>query len=281
MPFIAASIPPAAPSRPHWFVFNSQCLLVDAAGAGIPDLADPESLGLTLARPIFIGTLGTRPCFAAEAAGTPLPPPGMVWEGLRALFLRFDDQLFAAASRASQLVDWERDHRFCGRCATPTTPLPHEHARTCPDCGLTSYPRISPVVMALVKRGRELLLARGPHFPEGMFSALAGFVEAGETAEAALVREVGEEVGVAIANLRYFGSQSWPFPHSLMLAYVCDYMGGDITPQEGEIEAAGWFDAARLPPIPMPASIAGRMIRAVAAELLQHGECRLPPPVGS
>lgn len=267
MTFVPANAPgPAAPNA-HWLVFHRQHLLVDAASADFPCLADPADLGFALSRPLFVGTLDDIPCFAAEAETEAPSPAGMVWEALRPLFLRYDEARLAAASRASQLVDWERDHRYCGRCATPTEPLPREHARRCPNCGHTVYPRISPVMMALVKRGRELLLARGPHFPAGMFSALAGFVEAGESVEETLRREVREEVGVEVANLRYFGSQSWPFPHSLMLAYVCDYAGGEITPQPGEIEAAAWFDVAALPTIPMPASIAGRMIRAVAAEL--------------
>jgi len=256
-------------SKCFWLVFSQQRLLVDAASADIPLLSDPLPLGFALGRRLFVGILDGASCFAAEVAADQAAPPGMHWENLRSLLLRYDDAYFAAASRASQLVDWERDHRFCGRCATPTMPLEQEHARRCPNCGLTVYPRIAPVIMALVRRGRELLLARGPNFPEGMFSALAGFVEAGETAEDALVREVGEEVGITVTNLRYFGSQNWPFPHSLMLAFMCDYAGGEITPQEGEIDAAGWFDLASLPSIPTPFSIAGRMIRAAVAEPLQ------------
>lgn len=267
MIFAPASHPAPAGGRSHWLLFSRQRLLVDAVTADFPRLSDPAGLGLALSRPLFIGTLGGEPCFAAETAADAPAPAGMAWEALRPLFLRYEEGRVAAASRASQLVDWERDHRFCGRCAAPTEPLPTEHARRCPACGLIVYPRIAPVMMALVRRGRELLLARGPHFPEGMFSALAGFVEAGESVEDCLRREVREEVGIEVGDLRYFGSQSWPFPQSLMLAYVCDYAGGEITPQPGEIEAAAWFDAAALPTIPMPMSIAGRLIRAVAAEL--------------
>jgi NAD+ diphosphatase len=121
--------------------------------------------------------------------------------------------------------------------------------------------------MVLVRRGQELLLARSPHFPEGMFSALAGFVEAGETLEQTVEREVFEEVGVRVARLRYFGSQSWPFPNSLMIAFVADYAGGDITPQPGEIEAADWFAIDALPRLPNAVSIARRLIDATVAEL--------------
>lgn len=267
MSFVPTIVPPAAGSPAHWLVFSQQRLLVDAETGDFPRLADAAVLGLTLRRSIFVGELDGEACFAFETAAEAVAPPGMAWEGLRALMRRYDAPRFAVAGRASQLVDWDRDHGFCGRCGTPTTPLAHEHARICPSCALTVYPRIAPVIMALVKRGRELLLARGPHFPPGMFSALAGFVEAGEGVEDTLLREVREEVGIEVSALRYFGSQSWPFPNSLMLAFVCDYAGGEITPQAGEIAEAGWFDCASLPTIPSPASIAGQLIRAVAAEL--------------
>lgn len=267
MSFIPGLVPPSQFEQARWLVFSRHRLLVEGETGAIPVLPDPASLGLEVLRTVFIGTFEDAPCFAVETGPEAAAPAGLAWENLRAVFPRWEEAWIAAASRASQLLDWDRDHRFCGRCATPTVASAHEHSRACPSCGHLVYPRISPVMMALVKRGRELLLARGPHFPEGMFSALAGFVEAGESVEETLVREVREEVGIEVANLRYFGSQSWPFPHSLMLAFVCDYAGGDITPQPGEIAEAHWFDVAHLPTIPMTMSVAGRMIRAVAAEL--------------
>jgi NAD+ diphosphatase len=121
--------------------------------------------------------------------------------------------------------------------------------------------------MALVRRGNQLLLARSPHFPPGMYSALAGFVEPGESLEQCLAREVHEEVGVQISNTRYFASQSWPFPHSLMIAFVCDYAGGELRPQPSEIEAANWFEVLQLPKLPSKISIARRLIDAVVAEM--------------
>lgn len=133
---------------------------------------------------------------------------------------------------------------------------------SCSACGLLVYPRISPAVMVLIQRGDELLLARSPHFKPGVFSALAGFVEAGETLEQCAVREVREEVGIEISNLRYFQSQPWPFPDSLMLAFFADYAGGVITPDPSEIEAADWFSRKALPLLPDPVSIARRLIDA-------------------
>ncbi len=136
----------------------------------------------------------------------------MQWSGLRALFGAIDDSMFAVAGRAFQIVDWDRTHQFCGRCGTPTQVKNSERARECPNCKQVHYPRIAPAILALVRRGRELLLARSPHFAPGMYSALAGFVEPGETLEQTLVREVREEVGIEVANVRYFASQPWPVP---------------------------------------------------------------------
>lgn len=137
-----------------------------------------------------------------------------------------------------------------------------EFAMECPSCRLTAYPRISPAVMVLVERGNDLLLARSPHFKPGVFSALAGFVEPGETLEQCAVREVREEVGIEITNLRYFKSQPWPFPNSLMIAYFADYAAGTITPDPTEIEAADWFSRDALPLLPDPVSIARQLIEA-------------------
>jgi NAD+ diphosphatase len=134
-------------------------------------------------------------------------------------------------------------------------------SRICNKCGFVAYPRISPVCIVLISRGDEILLARSPHFSPGMYSALAGFVEAGESLEAGVHREVREEVGIEICNLLWFGSQSWPFPHSLMLGFMADYAGGTLLLQEEEIEDAQWFRRDHLPALPHPSTIAYRMIR--------------------
>lgn len=218
------------------------------------DYGDPE-------RPLLVGEWDGRPCYAAEVDSLPDHAPGELTL-LRPLYGMAGAEAFAIAGRASLLMDWRRNHRFCGRCGTPTTMKSDEFAMACPSCGLLAYPRISPAVMVLVERGNDLLLARSPHFRPGMFSALAGFVEAGETIEQCAVREVREEVGVEITNLRYFRSQPWPFPDSLMIAFFADYAGGEITPDPSEIEDAGWFPRDQLPPLPNPESIARHLIDA-------------------
>lgn len=208
-----------------------------------------------------IGEWQGLPCYAADVEQLPESTPGEL-VSVRDLFGLAGAEAFALAGRATQLLDWQNNHRYCGRCSTPTTMKTTEYAMACPSCGLLVYPRISPAVMVLIERGDDLLLARSPHFRAGMFSALAGFVEAGETLEQCAHREVREEVGVEISNLRYFSSQPWPFPNSLMIAFFADYVSGDITPQPAEIEEAHWFSRHALPPLPDPVSIARQLIDA-------------------
>ena len=208
--------------------------------------------------PIVLGRWNERMVVALTVAGD--APDGARWAGLRSLFGVMPDALVAIAGRATQLIEWDRTHAFCGVCATPTQREAHERARKCPSCGHTAYPRISPAMMCLVTRGKEILLARNVNFPVGRYSALAGFLEAGESIEDAISREVFEEVGLQVANPRYFASQSWPFPHSLMIAFTAEYAGGVLTPNGHEIAEAQWFSRQNLPQMPPRISIARALI---------------------
>ena len=151
--------------------------------------------------------------------------------------------------------------RFCGTCGQSMNSHDSERARMCHPCGTLVYPRIAPCIITLVTRGQEMLLARNANFPIEMFSTLAGFIEAGESAEECLVREVREEVGVEVENLRYFRSQSGPFPNQLMLGFFADYAGGEIVCEDGEIVEANWYTGDNLPVIPPVHSISGQLIR--------------------
>jgi NAD+ diphosphatase len=272
-----------APGEGHWFVFRGDQLLVEMgplerpsddprvrarpAWARLPLQKNHNWLGAGAIRCLHLGSLQGTQCWAAELPKDAEAPRGMSWEGLRTLFSVLDDAHFALAGRALQLVDWDRNHQFCGRCGSPTEPQREERVRVCPACKLSAYPRVAPAVMALVRRGREILLARSPHFPPGMYSALAGFVEPGESLEQCLAREVAEEVGVQVEKPRYFASQSWPFPHSLMIAFVCEWVSGEIRPQEAEIEDAKWFEVLQLPKLPSKISIARRLIDGIVEEI--------------
>lgn len=176
-----------------------------------------------------------------------------------------------AAGRAVQTAEWGRTHRFCGRCSSPNEPSPGERAVKCPACGLVAYPRVAPAMITLVTRGpagpdQEALLARGANFPVPMYSCLAGFVEPGEDLEGSVVREVKEEVGVDVDDVRYVGSQPWPFPHSLMVGFRANYVGGDIVCEEAEILDANWYRKDALPMVPPSISIAGKIIESWLAE---------------
>jgi len=283
--FAAAVAPDDTGAPGFWFVFQADRLLVELgppsphpsgdlrvpsrpSWARLPLLKNNNPLWFEPARTLYLGRLAGTDCWAAEAPRqAEAPPPGWGWEGLRALFSVLEDAHFALAGRAIQLLDWDRNHRFCGRCGAPTEAKTEERSRACPQCRLAAYPRISPAVMALVRREGEILLGRSPHFPPGMYSALAGFAEPGETLEQCLEREVEEEVGVRVSRIRYFASQPWPFPNSLMIAFVCDWVSGEIRPQAGEIEDAKWFNVLQLPKLPSKISIARRLIDSVVGEM--------------
>jgi NAD+ diphosphatase len=259
--FVPAADPRPRPGPGLWFVFQGRSLLVDAA-YGVRHANWAQALGLAPVRVLYLGTLDGSDCFAAELAADAEPPPGGVFVPLRQLYGRLDDTIQAVAARAVQMLEWDRGHRFCGACGEPTELHPSHPARLCPSCGATYYPRLAPAMIVAVERGEEILLARSPHFPPGIFSVLAGFVEPGESAEDAVHREVFEESAIRVRDVRYFGSQSWPFPHSLMLGFQAEYAEGDVVPQESEIEAAGFFHVDALPPLfPGNVSISQWLIR--------------------
>lgn len=251
-----------------WFAFRGAELLVtggdDDAAVAVPLLPDVEELGLAVVRRQYLGTLGERDCWSVELGDQAEPPTGMGFQGLRNLHGRLPAAAYGVAGRAAQVVAWDRDHQFCGRCATPTERTRGERARRCPACGLTAFPRLSPAVIVLIERDGEILLARGRHRPLGFYGIIAGFVESGESLEEAVRREVAEEVGLEIAGVRYFGSQPWPFPHALMVGFTAVYASGEIELLDGELAEAAWFTYDTLPRIPQKLSIARRLIDAWA-----------------
>ena len=261
--FISAIVPPTERSEPAWwFAFKGDRLLVtqEPSLLSIPCLIDFSELGLSALCQHYLGLLEGRHCYAVGLNDDVTPPAGMSFEGLRQIYGRLDEDLFWVAARAVQIVDWDRTHWCCSRCGTQLKTSPSFRAKECPQCGLLQFPRLAPAIIVLVEHGNELLLARSRHFASGMYSVLAGFVEPGETLEEAVVREVKEEVGVDVKDIRYFGSQPWPFPHSLMIGFTATYAGGEISLDDTEIEDAGWFTIDKLPSIPSKISIARKLI---------------------
>ncbi|WP_269629995.1 NAD(+) diphosphatase [Pelomonas sp. BJYL3] len=269
--FIPGIEAPATPSAQGWhLVFVEGQLLIHAERQGLTPQPDAFT---SPAERHYLGRLDGLDCWTQQSSSV---PEGWEPQGLRAAMMQMDASLLQLAGRAAQVMEWDRAHRFCGVCGTPTERQAQERARRCPSCGHVSYPRISPAMMALVWRrhqGRpQLLLARSPNFKPGFYSALAGFVEAGESLESCLHREVAEEVGVRVRGLHYYASQSWPFPHSLMLAFRCEWAGGEIREQPGEIEHADWFELDALPGLPPRFSIAGHLIGDTIAWLQAGGD---------
>jgi NAD+ diphosphatase len=271
MHFVPA-IDPLQPPTPAgwWLAFVDGKLLLPEDESLLLAPAPSDAFAASAEACHFLGRLDGLDCWAARLSSV---PSGWREVPLRAAMMQFPTALMGLAGRAAQVLEWDRTHRHCGVCGTPTQLQGGERARRCPACGHSAYPRLSPAMMALVwraDRGRpELLLARAPHFVGGMFSALAGFVEAGESLEECVHREVHEEVALAVQDLRYYGSQSWPFPHSLMVAFTARWAGGEIVPQEGEIAEAHWFGLDELPKIPPRFSISGHLIRDTAQALAE------------
>jgi NAD+ diphosphatase len=261
--FIATmSLPPEPIERQHWFIVRGTEVLVRTDETGrrvLPGHIEIEWLAATVERHV-LGLLDDSLVLTGEVPRELEPPEGFAFAGVRELFESMDESLYSLAGRAVQIVDWDRTHRFCGRCGAPTERLSTERARRCPGCGLTSYPRLAPAVITLVERDGKALLARNPNFTSGFYSILAGFVEPGESLEEAVQREIHEEVGIEVTDIRYFGSQPWPFPHSLMIGFTAQYAGGEITPDPAEIADAGWFAPDEFPQIPGKISISRALI---------------------
>ncbi len=261
------ALPAALSPATLCFVWREDKILVRAGEQpAMPTLEHVERVGLAGTR-LYLGQLEGIDCIALHAAGDDTASDDWQWRGLRSLFLQIPEAHLALAGRAFQVVQWHRNHVYCGHCGTPTRDKGTERSKECPSCGLVVYPRISPAMMVLVTRDRELLLARANRFPNAMFSALAGFVETGESIEDCIHREVLEEVGVKVDNLRYFSSQSWPFPNSLMIAFTAEYVSGEMRPCDAEIAEAKWFSLDALPQLPGPVSISRQLINATIARL--------------
>lgn len=248
------------PSPALCFAFRGNEILVADEDAGRGRIPFVGRLRMAPERLLEVGELGGMRCVAAGVGAEAPAPDGCAWMPLRASYRVLSAAEFRMAGRASEIVEWERAHRFCGRCGGHTEACGEPLARRCTGCGSLHFPRLSPAVLVSVTRGDRILLARSAHFPPGMFSTLAGFVDPGESLEETVVREVREEVGIRIANVRYFGSQPWPFPSSLMVAFTAEHAGGELAPDPAEIEEAAWYAVDGIPIVPPTISLARALI---------------------
>lgn len=245
-----------------YLLINDQEIVVnlDRDRYRLPSESDLLSCGLDLQQSRFIGLLGEHYCYALEVVEEKPLPDSLISISQRDVFTQFSASEIKAISLAKQIITWDKHYRFCGQCGKPTIEMEDERAKACSKCELTFYPRLSPSIIVSVIRNEQILLARSARFPQGMYSVLAGFVEPGETLEECIIREIDEEVGIIVKNINYFGSQNWPFPHSLMIAFTTDYAGGEIQIDNNEIVDARWFTVEDLPRLPGSYSIARKMI---------------------
>ena len=239
-------------TEPLTFLFHQGKLLVREDDLSLPDAAAVADLRLAPHQLHPVGLLGGRYCQAGWAVRDVLPAAGFGWRTLRSMFGAMDEDVLGLAGRASQIAEWARTHRYCGACGCAMQLAAGERCFRCVRCGHLAYPRISPAMMVLIRKGDAVLLALHRASPTQRFTALAGFLEAGESVEEAVHREVFEEVGLRVHNLQYFSSQSWPFPHSLMLAFTADYLAGEIRVDQAEIAEARWFGPGDAWPEPVP-----------------------------
>ena len=243
------------PSKGLFFLFTGQELVFAANNTLITDLSPFHDFVRDI---LYIGLIKDKPCYVGQI-DLPLPS-GLTKEHLRTSYHILGEEFFAAARYAFHIGYWHGTTRFCGKCGALTKIHERENAKRCTSCGHVMFPRIAPAVIMAVVRGDKILLARAKTFTRPIFSTLAGFVEPGETLEDCIHREIREEVGIAVKNIRYFGSQPWPFPKSLMVGFTCDHAEGEINLNTDEMVEAGWFDKAHLPPGPDKMSIASRLI---------------------
>jgi NAD+ diphosphatase len=265
-PFEHAVVPPTGDlGACIFFAFQGDRLLVamerQEHGGILPQVRSFDEVGMPFQDPHYLGSRNGVHCFTVDLKDDIEPPAGMALHGLRMLYGTLDEATFQLAGRAFQIVNWDRTHHFCGRCGNAADYHESDRARQCPKCGLLSFPRVSPAVITLIHRGDEFVMARNSRFPQGRYSIIAGFVEAGETLEEAVAREIQEEVGLQVTDIRYHSSQPWPFPHSLMLGFTAAWESGDIAVDGEEIVDAGWYSASHLPEsLPDGISISRRII---------------------
>ncbi|WP_319579513.1 NAD(+) diphosphatase [uncultured Methanospirillum sp.] len=256
---------PESPSSAHtrWIMVQGNSVFFQSnSEPGTILMQEPVPKNLTSGDHVYLGTCDDLIYYAVEIAPDTSMPAGWQLSGVRELSEKVPDNEVAIASYAVRILDFHRSTAFCGICGTKTNPVCTERARICPSCSRTIYPRISPAIIVLIKKDEEILLAHSPRFPSGFYSVIAGFNEPGENLEQTIHREVREEVGISVKNIRYFASEPWPFPDSLMIGFVADYAGGEIQIDKNEIDDAGWYTRDTLPEFPSKVSISRALIDA-------------------
>jgi NAD+ diphosphatase len=271
--FAGASIDRAAPRRSDdaWVTEqlrspSARAIVVSREGPFLDSRSDPARPALMplaeleeVDEPVLLGLDADGPLFAVAGDSLEGARTAMSLRDAGGRVSQADGGLLAYATA---VIGWHRDHRFCARCGSPTTMTEAGHVRECPDCGAQHHPRTDPVVIMLVHDRDRALLGRQARWPEGRYSTLAGFVEPGESLEEAVAREVAEESGVEVTDVRFRSSQPWPFPASLMVGFHARYTGGEPGVRDHELEDVRWFSRDE-----------------IAAAVNGQSDLHLPPPV--
>lgn len=251
---------PSHENQSNWIIIQDNEILLNSNNA-LPIEADVAAIVPYFLRQFKLGIFENTEYFCAELSEktniTNLLNPVPIRQALSLM----DSNRYGLGVKAYSIINWDKNHQYCGRCGSPTLHKIFIFERVCSICDLSFFPRISPSIIVLIHREDYLLMARSPHFLPGIYGLIAGFVETGESIEETVHREVAEEVGIKIKNLSYFGSQPWPFPDSLMIAFMAEYESGEIIIDKNEIEEAGWYRYDDLPGRPsMSFSIASTML---------------------
>ena len=256
--------PPARPQigPAYWLLFCGHDLLVQEEKDGTISLPLVDEEVVSHFAPgavLFLGTLNNMPCMAGEVNAEHLVPDGWRTVDIRGLYDHLDEASYVAVGYASQILRWQRSSRFCPVCGQPLAGLGEQWMRQCSNCNHIGYPPVTPAILLLIHDGPKILLAHKPGWG-ARYSIIAGFVEPGETLEACAQREAFEEVGVQVTDVTYISNQPWPFPHQLMVGFMARYVGGEITPDQIEIDKAAWFQFDQLPDLPPPLSLSRQLI---------------------
>jgi NAD+ diphosphatase len=251
------------PEDGHWVIIQGNNAILEETHTGpklfhgnLPEWLVPQQPALC------IGTWCGKPLRAITISSSLELEPPFVGEAFNANHENMDIQTLTLAGLAKQILHWDRQSRYCPRCGSQTIGISSTWGKRCTSCSSEHYPHIHPCAIVLVKRGNELLLTRKAEWPAGRFSLVAGFLDFGESLEECAIREVREETGIEICNIRYVGSQNWPFPAQLMAGFVADYASGDICVDPLELDDARWFPVDALPDLPSRRSIARWIIES-------------------
>lgn len=249
--------------KKYWFVFCKTDVMLEKNGDGTYTIPLSEECPITLKEwqtphritPMDDGT---------EVRTVSIDAPITNQEryemcGLRPSFYKLSKQLYLKAGKCQEILYWDKSTQFCGVCGAPMK-LHTDISKRCTNCGKEVWPQLATAIIVLIHRGDDVLLVHARNFKGDFYGLVAGFVETGETLEEAVRREVMEETGLTITNLRYFGSQPWPYPCGLMVGFNADYVSGEVHLQRSELSKGAWFNKNNLPTIPEKLSIARKLL---------------------